>query len=445
MKRIIISIFLSLFVIFNSNELFAQLDKSSYYSYGAGVSSEVFVSKISDDSIKVDYVFKIPNYVLNFQQSKVQINKYFALINLDVKCKDEDGIIRKSFEFKDTLYIDKFDKSLSKKEFYENILSFNLKQSKYTLSIDFENINKSKSNRKIDIEYKNQQINGVDFENIYLCNYSKSDFKENIKPFILDKKIAFSSEGARILIPLKNFKANLSYNYTCKKTDDVQDETWDKEIEFSGKANVLENFEMKLNRNFSVLDFKNVVSIDIKSKSNSALLDFPLPFDRLVPGKYQIEIKQDGSNEKVLFEFEVIWENKPISIKKIDYAIEMMYYILSDKEIEDITSGSKQEIEKHFFDYWKSKDPTPQTAFNEALVQYFGRVDYSFFNFQTISEKDGAKTDRGKVFILYGPPSTIENKFESGVNKLIWKYEKLKKQFDFEIVNTGVFKLVKFN
>ena len=37
------------------------------------------------------------------------------------------------------------------------------------------------------------------------------------------------------------------------------------------------------------------------------------------------------------------------------------------------------------------------TPYNEEMAEYFSRVDYAFYNFQTINQKDGAKTDRGKI------------------------------------------------
>jgi hypothetical protein len=52
-------------------------------------------------------------------------------------------------------------------------------------------------------------------------------------------------------------------------------------------------------------------------------------------------------------------------------------------------------------------------------------------------------TDRGKVYILYGPPSTIERKLVEKSSIEIWKYIELKKEFTFESISTGVYKLSK--
>ncbi|MES2766695.1 MAG: GWxTD domain-containing protein, partial [Bacteroidota bacterium] len=95
------------------------------------------------------------------------------------------------------------------------------------------------------------------------------------------------------------------------------------------------------------------------------------------------------------------------------------------------------------FSYWRTKDPSAQTSFNEALAEYFNRVDYAFFNFQTIEERDGARTERGKIYILHGKPTSINRTFDPGkpVTER-WRYEnKVKKEFVFEAITEGRFKL----
>ena len=73
------------------------------------------------------------------------------------------------------------------------------------------------------------------------------------------------------------------------------------------------------------------------------------------------------------------------------------------------------------------------------MAEYFNRADYAFFNFKTIYEKDGAKTDRGKIYILYGAPDDVKNTMnEKGEAQEIWIYHKLRKQFTFETDKTDI-------
>jgi hypothetical protein len=75
------------------------------------------------------------------------------------------------------------------------------------------------------------------------------------------------------------------------------------------------------------------------------------------------------------------------------------------------------------------------------MVEYFKRVDYAYFNFQTIQESDGAKTQRGKIYILYGNPDEIKTELISNNAREIWTYNRIKKQFIFENTAPGVYEL----
>ena len=50
-----------------------------------------------------------------------------------------------------------------------------------------------------------------------------------------------------------------------------------------------------------------------------------------------------------------------------------------------------------FNEFWRILDPTKDTKFNEAMAEYYTRVDYSFFNFRSLDQNDGTFTDRGKI------------------------------------------------
>lgn len=57
--------------------------------------------------------------------------------------------------------------------------------------------------------------------------------------------------------------------------------------------------------------------------------------------------------------------------------------------------------------FWERRDPDPRTPQNEARLGFWKRVAEANAQF-TGSGKPGWKTDRGKIFILLGPPDDIE-------------------------------------
>jgi GWxTD domain-containing protein len=116
---------------------------------------------------------------------------------------------------------------------------------------------------------------------------------------------------------------------------------------------------------------------------------------------------------------------------------------MSDEELDDIWEKSKykaipQEIKGYskikgvdskrqfLFEFWKKRDTDLSTPENEALREYITRIDESNKRFGTLS-KIGWKTDRGRVYILYGDPSEIE-RFPNQMDKKpyeIWHYNDL--------------------
>ncbi len=83
-------------------------------------------------------------------------------------------------------------------------------------------------------------------------------------------------------------------------------------------------------------------------------------------------------------------------------------YLASYKEKEEYSNLSKTEGKKEFlFNFWKRRDTDKSTAFNEFKSDYYNRLAYVNRTY-TSNYKAGYKTDRGRVFLLYGKPDQIE-------------------------------------
>lgn len=107
----------------------------------------------------------------------------------------------------------------------------------------------------------------------------------------------------------------------------------------------------------------------------------------------------------------------------IDKAINMLRYIAKDDEIKKMENApTKEEKKELFYIYWKDKDPSPNTSFNEAMSEYFQRIKYA--NEQFKSYTDGWLTDMGMVYIVLGPPMQVENQssFGNNIQYRTWRY-----------------------
>lgn len=121
------------------------------------------------------------------------------------------------------------------------------------------------------------------------------------------------------------------------------------------------------------------------------------------------------------FEFNPSITNLVIS--NLDKSIRQLRYVAYQSDIDYINEGkSYEEKLKRFLEFWKKLDPTPSTEFNEAFEEYYQRVYYANNAFKSYIE--GWQTDRGMVYIVLGPPATIQTQSDFTYNRTyeIWNY-----------------------
>lgn len=130
--------------------------------------------------------------------------------------------------------------------------------------------------------------------------------------------------------------------------------------------------------------------------------------------------------------FVVRWAGLPRSVKDIDLAIEQLNYVAKQKEIDYIKAAATvEEKQKRFFEYWKKKDPNPNTVRNEKMEEHYARVEYANKHFKHYAE--GWRTDMGMVYIIFGAPSNVDrHPFDSGSKPYeTWSYYELNYTFTF--------------
>ncbi|MDP2209672.1 MAG: GWxTD domain-containing protein [Bacteroidota bacterium] len=87
---------------------------------------------------------------------------------------------------------------------------------------------------------------------------------------------------------------------------------------------------------------------------------------------------------------------------------ELLSYIITDAEKKQFGKLTELDAKRKFlYDFWKRRDIDPSTTINEFKEEYMQRVEYVKQTYSA-SFKKGWKTDRGRVYIVYGPPDDIE-------------------------------------
>ncbi len=99
---------------------------------------------------------------------------------------------------------------------------------------------------------------------------------------------------------------------------------------------------------------------------------------------------------------------EPLSKWSKQWLEEVVPYIITETE-KKIFINLPTEVERGKFitNFWKRRDPIPETPENEFKLDYYKRIAMSnkFFGASGI---DGWRTERGKIYILLGPPHEIQ-------------------------------------
>jgi GWxTD domain-containing protein len=83
-------------------------------------------------------------------------------------------------------------------------------------------------------------------------------------------------------------------------------------------------------------------------------------------------------------------------------------YIITDEEKKAFKSLQTDEEREQFIEqFWLRRDPTPDTEENEYREEHYRRIAYANEHFA--SGIPGWKTDRGMIYIKYGPPDELDD------------------------------------
>lgn len=126
------------------------------------------------------------------------------------------------------------------------------------------------------------------------------------------------------------------------------------------------------------------------------------------------------------------------SMQKNEIEQEFKYtrYINSKEERKTFKKLDLQGKRKFIKEFWANRDQTPTTPINEFKRDYLRRVRFANQKFKG-TFRDGWKTDRGRVLLLYGHPDEVERHPFSADTKAyeIWYYYSVEGGVEFYFVD----------
>jgi GWxTD domain-containing protein len=316
----------------------------------------------------------------------------------------------------------------------QGIFAFKLKKGFYKIIIEAKDNESGKSftNRdtKVDTRtFSNSDLNVSPIMFVYPIQHDSSLTGQTaLFPINLGGNVLIGQVGAclfQIVTQDTVSDIHLTWKIQNKNEDDddvLQELRGEKCIQRNGTFKMIENS-------------KRVSCVIEKGSARSRFFFVPIPLERLDYGTYMLTatITQGALKSEKKYTYKVIWPFRPYSLSDLRPAIEALKLIATEEEIDEMSVSSSSKSRKAFQAFWHKRNPDTTTAYNAAMAEYYRRVDESMKRFSTTNEKDGFRTDRGRIFILFGAP-TITNRLlkPNTVPSEIWTYEKLKRRFIFK-------------
>lgn len=128
-----------------------------------------------------------------------------------------------------------------------------------------------------------------------------------------------------------------------------------------------------------------------------------------------------------------------------------LVYLMTDEESSIYHGLSVTGKRAYLRQFWRRRDPTPATAANEAQDDFYRRIDDANRRFREggAAQIPGWRTDRGRIFIKYGPPDEVLQRPQAGSTNPyeVWKYTRARalKYVFLDVTQFGNYALIHTN
>ncbi|MFQ5648776.1 MAG: GWxTD domain-containing protein [bacterium] len=341
---------------------------------------------------------------------KASNDSFMAKYTVDVTILNSAGEKVDAKDFGDKVMLATIDEVNSREKFMMSRVTFELPPDQYQVVVKVEDVETRRSSQttgRVELrQYSDDELRVSDI--LFLDDIRRG---EDGKLIFQPRVSSMQSKHAKILVYFEVYNVaptdSFWVEYEVLSADDsvaLVDKYWSKS-------------ERRITQNF----------IDIQGET-------------LSHGDYRVKvkIKYQGKTRKIEKSFNWHLEGLPGYFSNIDEAIEVLKYLTSNQEYEYLRNLEEEDKHVEFLNFWKRRDPTPETSENELLDEYYGRVAYANSNFAQMG-KVGWKTDRGWVYVLLGPPDNINrrpynNRTSPGktVKAIqVWVYYKYNRQLVF--------------
>ena len=347
------------------------------------------------ENIRVAVHVKIPYTELQFTRAG---EKYLARYEIGVNITDMDKEQIAGQIWSDSLWLDTYKETRASTNTVLSVKSFVVPASELKINVRVTDLYTKKSHILSD---------GVDQSDMYAGALSLGNviIMDNASPG--NRELLMDQSFYEIIDTLR-FKVRLLGEFHPYKMS----------YQLKVKEEIKEDHEITID---------HVGSID-------SLLNFIVPLTDMHYSNYTLyltALDAKGNQVTTKANFRVRIRGVNFDVVDMDEAIKQLIYLANERQIREIMAGSEAEKTDKFKLFWAALDPTPGTLPNELMEEYYRRIAFSLEAFTVVQE--GWKTDRGMIYILFGPPDEIQRgPFEIDRKPYqVWEYYNLGKQFVF--------------
>jgi GWxTD domain-containing protein len=129
---------------------------------------------------------------------------------------------------------------------------------------------------------------------------------------------------------------------------------------------------------------------------------------------------------------------QPVSLEWIDgdeWALDVQSIITSEELLAYGQLRNSGERDAFMAQFWRRRDPTPDTLDNEFRDEFTRRVQFAREHFAMPEDPGvlGVDTDRGRVYLMFGAPDSIETQGTGSNANDVWRYDSVEGLGDFRV------------
>ncbi|MEO1022525.1 MAG: GWxTD domain-containing protein [Bacteroidota bacterium] len=402
----------------------------------------LIIPPVDGEDAQVAIIFRMDNNFVPFQKLNIDDEimapngeEFYSIVRLNSEIfegKFERGRNRNipnepasRDAWSDTLFAASFEETKSSKKYTPGKLVTSLKPGTYNYVLQLsllENTNERRSQR--------QNIVIPDFEEkrtgeVYLVKSVQNDVLTLTN---MGERVRFG-EDFYALIRIPEYEEDASYEVVINRAQTRRKDTLDiGQI----KTVSVDAENIFTNSSLSITDDTEPALRLHKDKGTYTYALVSIPHSELESSIYRLRLSRVGDERPLARRlFRSYWQDMPASLLSLKVAQNMLRFIIPKDQIKALRQGNTSEQEQKFRQFWKAKDPTPTTVYNELMAEYYRRIDYAFKEFGTRQNLYGFDSDQGEIYIKYGPPDSRERLFPtSGTVREIWAYGN--REFVFE-------------